>query len=64
MLPLYQISLKCSIKDTFFIGTVCISQKVLFILLNGKTTFKNCQWQPGEGKVQKLKISLKSISYL
>ena len=41
MLPLYQISLKCSIKDTFFIGTVRISQKVLFILLNGKITFKN-----------------------
>ena len=60
MLPLYQISLKCSIKDTFFIGTVRISQKVLFILLNGKTTFKKA----GEGKVQKLKISLRSISYI
>ena len=60
MLPLYQISLKCSIKDTFFIGTVCISQKVLFILLNGKTTFKKA----GEVKVQNMKISLRSISYL
>ena len=41
MLPLYQISLKCSIKDTFFIGTVHISQKVLFILLNGKAAFEH-----------------------
>ena len=60
MLPLYQISLKCSIKDTFFIGTVRISQKVLFILLNGKITFKK-----SEGvKVQNMKNSLRSNSYL
>ena len=60
MLPLYQISLKCSIKDTFFIGTVRISQKVLFILLNGKITFKKAKGV----KVQNMKNSLRSNSYL
>ena len=60
MLPFYQISLKYSIKDTFFIGTVRISQKVLFILLNGKITFKKAE----EVKVQNMKNSLRSNFYL